>query len=164
MKTEHTNYQAQIDQLKKMLIGSKVAQLLSIIYALISFIFAYKKIEELEYSIPLLVGGLVLIWFSTKYLSLKTIKSKTITVSSINSNIKKYKTHLSERKRYEAFVMLFWLFTLLPIYFEYSGYSSTSYINAGVILVLIIFIGQFFFKIAEQKLTEIELGIQNLKH
>lgn len=163
MKTtiSNNNYKALELKFKGMLKGSKSAKYLSIIYAIISFVYAYKFIQELEIAIPLIISGLVVLWFSVTYLWLKGIKDESDTYSELIATILEYKKQTLEREKYEQYILVFWLLTLVPVFLDGKSISSFLVIKLLAIFYIFIIIGNAAFKKVKEDLKEMDHLIKN---
>ena len=114
-------FQKQLKTFEQLLVGAKMAKLSSFILIGVSTGLAIRFRENNLYVMLLLMGILSIIFFIDKFLSLKGIKQKAYTQTSLISGISKFKTYMINRKKYEMYFMGFWMLTLIPsvsIYFE----------------------------------------------
>lgn len=124
-------FEAQLKTFKKLLIGAKMARFSSIILIVVSLVLAYYSRENSFNVMLLLIGVLSLVFFIDKFLSLKEIKQKSYTQTSLVASISKLKSYMAKRKKYEMYFMAFWILTLIP--------SVTTYFESYVLGVFGIF-------------------------
>lgn len=151
------NHQALKKKFKSMLKGSNMAKYLSVCYAAASFTYAFKFRDELLYSIPLILGGLVVLIYAFKFLWLKGVNEKATTASDIVTAVTEYKKQTLKREKFEPFVMAFWLLTLVPVYLE--GKDLTPFLVMKIIAVfyLFTFLGNYLFNQAKEQIKEMDM-------
>ena len=160
-KTNRTDlFQNQLKNFKALLSGSKMATLSAVFLATFSLVTAYMTRSSLGQAIPLLLGSVVQIVYIFKYLQLDDIKQKSYTQTSLKSSVAKFKIYISNRKKYEMFVMSFWIIMMVPYALNFE---STLIVISGCILyiVLVSFFGSLAFKKVD---NNIELLEATLKH
>ena len=121
-------FQKQLKSFQTLLKGAKMAKLSSCILIGVSIGLAIRSRENNLYVMLLLMGVLAIVFFIDKFLSLKDIKQKSYTQTSLVSGISKFKTYMDNRKRYEMYFMAFWVLTLIP--------SATIYFDSNILGVL----------------------------
>lgn len=117
---------------------------LAIVYMLMSMFFAYLIIEEYQYSIPAIVGGLAMLFSFMQHQSLKHPDFSSMTTLELQKTISKFRLHTSSFSKYDISILLFWHITIFPAMlkgsFNISVYDNWK--NIGVflfgILVLIL--------------------------
>lgn len=147
---------------KNLLKGSYSAKYLSIIYVILSFILAYKYRSELTYSIPLIFSGIIILVFTLKVLWLKNIKANTSTTVELLNNIKRYKYLTEQRGKYEQHVLVFWIFTLVPVYLDGKDITVFLVLKMIVVFYLFIIMGTLLFNNFMKKLEEMDNLINQL--
>jgi hypothetical protein len=158
MKTNISNTNDETLRIKfmSMLKGSKSAKYLSIIYTVISFVFAFKFRTELEVAIPLILSGALVLWFSLTHLWLKGIKGKPKTKEELIASVLEYKRQTLRREKYEQYVFAFWLLTLVPVFLDGKTITSFFVIKLLVVFYFFIIIGNGAFKKVKAQLVEMD--------
>jgi hypothetical protein len=160
-KTNRTDlFQNQLKNFKALLSGSKMATLSAVFLATFSLVTAYMTRSNLWQAIPLLFGSAVQIGYIFKYLQLDDIKQKSYTQKSLQSSVAKFKVYISNRKKYEMFVMSFWIITMVPYALNYE---STLIVVSGCILyiILVSFFGSLAFKKVDSNIELLEATLKN---
>ncbi|WP_296384614.1 hypothetical protein [Winogradskyella sp.] len=129
MKKQDT-FQEQLEKFEKLLVGAKMAKLSSVILVTVSLVLAFRSRDNSLYVMLLLMGALAIIFFIDKFLSIKEIKQKSYTQTSLISSISKLKTYMANRKKYEMYFMTFWVLTLIP--------SATLHFESNVLGIVAI--------------------------
>ena len=149
-------FQKQLKTFEKLLIGAKMAKLSSFILIGVSIGLAIRFRENNLYVMLLLMGILAIVFFIDKFLSLKDIKQKSYTQTSLVSSISKFKTYMVNRKKYEMYFMGFWMLTLIPsasLYFE-SNVSGILSMLAYITFVGVF--GYFSYRKTEKEIASLE--------
>nr|WP_321247781.1 hypothetical protein [uncultured Psychroserpens sp.] len=160
-RTNRTDlFQNQLKNFKALLSGSKMATLSAVFLATFSLVTAYMTRSNLGQAIPLLLGSIVQIVYIFKYLQLDDIKQKSYTQKSLKSSVVKFKVYMSNRKKYEMFVMSFWIIMMVPYALNYE---STLIVVSGCILyiVLVSFFGSLAFKKVDNNIELLEATLKN---
>ncbi|RED42238.1 hypothetical protein DFQ10_109133 [Winogradskyella eximia] len=160
MKKQDT-FQEQLKTFEKLLAGAKMAQLSSVILVTVSLVLAFKSRENGLYVMLLLTGALAIIFFIDKFLSVKEIKQKSYTQTSLASSISKLKVYMANRKKYEMYFMAFWVLTLIP--------SATAHFESNVIgiiailtyIALVSVFGYLAYKKTDKEITLLERTMEN---
>ncbi|WP_340154800.1 hypothetical protein [uncultured Winogradskyella sp.] len=167
MKNSATNtkdiFQNQLKNFKALLAGSKMAKLSAILLAAFSLVTAFKFRSNLEQAIPLLIGAIIQIVYTIKYLQVSDIKQKSYTQMSLQSSVSKFKEYMSNRKKYEMPVMALYAITLIP--FALSNKSVSFVISVGVLgIALVSFLGMLAFKKVDSNIALLEATLKNELH
>ncbi|WP_452221888.1 hypothetical protein [Lacinutrix salivirga] len=154
-------FQIQLTKFNRLLLGGKMAKLSSVILIIVSLSLVYHSRENSINVVILLTGVLGLIFFMDNFLSLKGIKQKTYTHTSLVASISKLKIYMTNRKKYEMYFMSFWMLTLIPsavIYLE-SNVKGTL----GVIMYIVVvgFFGYLAYKRTDKEIALLETTIEN---
>ena len=160
-RTNRTDlFQNQLKNFKALLSGSKMATLSAVFLATFSLVTAYMTRSNLGQAMPLLLGSIVQIVYIFKYLQLDDIKQKSYTQKSLKSSVVKFKVYMSNRKKYEMFVMSFWIIMMVPYALNYE---STLIVVSGCILyiVLVSFFGSLAFKKVDNNIELLEATLKN---
>jgi len=139
---------------------------LALVYFIISIIVAFNVIDEYYYSVPLFVGGLLMLWSFYHHLAIEKYKKyNDVSIIELQKSIEKFRIHSIKSKHYDFLVVLIWLLTLTPVYLRYK-YNFDIYSNqedllkVGIILVggllLLYLITLWGYKIYDKKLKNSE--------
>lgn len=157
----NVNYKALELKFKGMLKGSKTAKQLSLVYVIISFTLAFKFAATLEIAIPLILGGILVLWFSITHLWLRGINESSETYSELITAISVYKAQLLKRETYEQYVFVFWLLTLVPVFLDGKTISSFLVVKLLAMFYIVIIIGNAAFKKVKEDIQDMEHLIGN---
>ena len=153
-------FQEQLKYFKALLVGAKMAKLSTIFLTTFSLVTAIKLRSNLEIAIPLLLGVVIQVVYTIKYLQLTGIKQKSYTQTSLQSSILKFKLYMSNRKKYEMIAMALYAITIIPYALHYE--SVTFVISVFMIfLVLVSFLGILAFKKVKSDIELLELSLKN---
>jgi len=96
-----------------------------------------------------------MVFFTDKFLSLKDIKQKSYTQTSLITSLLKLKNYMDIRKKYEMYFMAFWIITLLPFFSTYL--SSNILAIAGVFFYIAIvgFLGYLAYKKVDNQINSL---------
>ena len=156
MKTTGINPETKFKYLLK---GSATARNLSFVYILVSIILAYKMRDHVEYIITLILGALLILWYTLTHLMLKEFKLKKI---DLKNQFKRYRSHILKREKYESTVYFIWLLTILPAFLFGKEISIFTAVRYMVIAYLVIVIGNYLFKKTMNELNELEMQINKI--
>lgn len=135
---------------------------LAIVYMLMSMFFAYLIIEEYQYSIPAIVGGLAMLFSFMQHQSLKHPDFSSMTTLELQKTISKFRLHTSSFSKYDISILLFWHITIFPAMlkgsFNISVYDNWK--NGSVFLfgILVLIIGTLLFSKKIYKKIDSELA------
>lgn len=145
---------------------SLVGRNLALVYFIISTIVAFNVIDEYYYSIPIIAGGLLMLWSFYHHLAIEKYKKNyTTDIVELQKSIENFRIHSMKSKRYDFLVVLVWLLTLSPVYLRYK-YNFDIYSNhenllkVGATLVggflLLYFITRWGYNMYDKKLRKSE--------
>lgn len=159
-KTQDT-FQTQLKKFEKLLLGAKMAKISSCILVGVSVGLAIRSRDNSLYVMLLLMGALAIIFFIDKFLSVKAIKQKSYTQTSLVSSISKLKTYMSNRKKYEMYFMAFWVLTLIPS--AASHFESNVFGIIGILLYIAIVsvFGYLAYKKTDKEIAMLESTMEN---
>jgi hypothetical protein len=149
-------FQTQLNKFEKLLVGAKMAKLSSFILVGVSIGLAIWSRENNLYVMLLLMGALAIIFFIDKFLSLKEIKQKSYTQTSLISSISKLKTYMDNRKKYEMYFMAFWVLTLIPSSATYFESNVIGIIGILVYITLVGGLGYLAYKKTDKEIASLE--------
>lgn len=159
-KTPDT-FQTQLKKFEKLLVGAKMAKVSSFILVTVSLVLAYRSRENNLYVMLLLMGALAIVFFIDKFLSLKEIKQKSYTQTSLVSSISKLKTYMANRKKYEMYFMTFWILTLIPSAATHVESNILGVIGIILYIVIVGFFGYLAYKKADKEIASLESTMEN---
>lgn len=151
-KTENS----PVSKFRYLLNGSAMAKNLSFLYVITSLMLAYKMRDHLEYFIPLIIGALLILWYTLTYLTLKGFNPKGI---DLQNQLKLYRRHIVKREKYESSVFFIWILTIVPGFLFGKEISIFTVIIFMIAIYLMIVLGGYLFKRAKNQLHELELQI-----
>ncbi|NRD24750.1 hypothetical protein HNV10_15965 [Winogradskyella litoriviva] len=154
-------FQAQLAKFKKLLVGAEMAKLSSIILIVVSLVLAYKSRENSFNVMLLLIGVLSLVFFIDKFLSIKDIKQKSYTQTSLVSSISKLKSYMAKRKKYEMYFMAFWILTLIPSATTYFESNIIGAIGVVLYIAIVAFMGNLAYKKTDKEIALLENTMEN---
>ena len=154
-------FEAQLTKFKKLLVGAKMARLSSMILIIVSLVQVYYSRDNSINVMLLLIGVLSLVFFIDKFLSIKEIKQKSYTQTSLVASIAKLKSYMANRKKYEMYFMAFWILTLIP--------SATTHFESNVIgivgmllyIAIVGFLGYLAYMKTDKEIALLETTMQN---
>ena len=149
-----------INNFKNMLKGTATARNLSFVYVLISLLLSFKMREQIEYIIPLLLGALLIFWYTATHLFLKNINLKT---DNLINQFKLYKTQTLKRDKYESLVYFVWILTLIPAFVHGQEITLFVLLKWMVIIYAFTIIGNSLFKKLKSDLIELESQINAIE-
>ena len=133
-------FQKQLKSFQTLLKGAKMAKLSSCILIGVSIGLAIRSRENNLYVMLLLMGVLAIVFFIDKFLSLKEIKQKSYTQTSLVASISKFKTYMINRKKYEMYFISFWMLTLIP---SFSMHFESNVLGILSVLAYFTFVSVF---------------------
>lgn len=145
---------------KSLLKGSATARNLSFIYVVISITLAFKLREELEYVIPLIIGALLILWYTLTHLMLKGINLKKN--NDLKNQFKLYKKQTLKREKHEFTIMFIWIITIVPAYLYNQDITVFTVIKWMVVLYIVIVFGSMMFNKVKKELKDLEQQINGL--
>ena len=149
-----------ISKFKYLLKGSNTAKNLSLIYVLLSLMLAFKMRAQIEYVIPLIIGAILIIWYTLTHLLLKNMNLKK---DNLKSQFEKYKSNILKREKHESTIYFIWLLTIIPAYLAGKEITIFTVLKNMILLYIVFSIGNIMFKKVKTDLKELELQINNLE-
>ncbi|MGL1885440.1 MAG: hypothetical protein OCD76_02900 [Reichenbachiella sp.] len=118
---------------------------LALVYFIISIVVAFNVKEEYYYSVPIIVGGLLMLWSFYHHLAIEKYKKHyNLSIVELQKSIENFRIHSMKSKHYDFLVVLVWLLTLSPVYLRYK-YNFDIYSNHDNLLnMVIILVGGLF--------------------
>ena len=155
MKTSELNPLATFKHLRT---GSTTAKNLSILYVLASLILAYKMRDHVEYLLPLVIGALMVLWYTFTYLTLKKFDLKK---NDLQNHVHLYRDHILRREKYESTVFFIWFLTIVPTILFKEEITIVMVILIMIGIYLISFLGNYLFTKAKRILEELEHNLES---
>lgn len=149
-----------VTKLKYLIKGSATARNLSFIYVLLSIMLAYKLRDQIEYVIPLIIGAVLIIWYTLTHLMLRGINLKKN--NNLRNQFELYKKQTLKREKYEFTVFFIWLLTIVPAYLYNQEITVFTVIKSMIILYVVIVFGGITFNKVKDDLKELEHQIDNM--
>jgi hypothetical protein len=153
--------------LKVSILGRNMA----LIYCAISLVMSSVVIEEIEYSIPGIIGGLTMLWSFIHHLSIEKPDYSNISLIELQKSICKFRIHLSSSAKYDISIVSLWLLTMVPLYlrlgFNIFVYTNPKHLSilcllSFVVIVLTIVLSRNIYKQNELKLKRSEAYLDEI--
>jgi hypothetical protein len=145
---------------------------LALVYFMISIIVAFNVIDEYYYSVPIIIGGLLMLWSFYHHLVIEKCKKHyNMSIVELQKAIESFRIHSMKSRHYDFMVVVVWFLTLSPVYFRYK-YNFDIYANSenlpgiGLVLLagllLLYFITQWGYNMYDKKLKVIETRLSEI--
>lgn len=154
------NFQTHLKTFKDLLKGSLMAKLSCFILILYSLFQIYKSSDNMLHVVLLLLGVATLIFYMINYLSLKSIKQKSYTQSSLMSSLSKFKVYMEKRKKYEMYFIGFWIISLIPFSDTYLESKLQAILFAIFYIAMVTIFGNLAYKKTEKIIEELETELR----
>ena len=157
-------------EFNKILHLSLLGRNMALIYCLISIGMAILIIEEIEFSLPAIVGGLAMLGSFVSHLSIEKPNYMGSLVQ-LQKTICKFRIHTAAHAKYDMAIVVLWMLTFYPIFFRYifnkSIYSDLKSLSIlclilVVVLTVIIALSRKMYKENDQKLKNAESYLAKL--
>lgn len=152
---------------------SLVGRSLALVYGIISMAVGIKYLGDLAYSLPVLLGGILMFWSFYHHLAIKKPKNyHNLSVTELQKSIEKFRIHSIKSKRYDILVAGFWLTTLLLIFlkmnFDIDIYTNSMHLLIGgavlmVILGIVYLVSHVSYKMYDESLKESEFRLSKIR-
>ncbi|MGB3605549.1 hypothetical protein [Psychroserpens sp.] len=154
------NFKTQFQTFKMLLKGSAMAKASSyiLIGTSVGFMIAYRD-NALQIAF-LLIGVISIVFYIINYLSLKDIKQKSYTQTSLVSSISKFKTYMAQRKKYEIYFMGIWVLSLIPVANTYFKSGFKAMFCAIVYIAIVYLMGNLAYKKVDRTILILEKDMQ----
>ncbi len=149
-----------VTKFKYLLKGSATARNLSFIYIVLSLTLAFKLRDQIEYVIPLIIGALLILWYTLTHLMLKGINLKKN--NDLKNQFKLYKKQTLKREKYEFTIMFIWLLTIIPAFQYGDDITIFTVLKWMVALYIVIVFGGMMFNKVKKQLKDLEQQINGL--
>ncbi len=159
---KNQNYKMLKNLFKSMITGSKTAKYLAVAYVIISFILAYRHSNNTAYCVALILGGVLMGAYAFKFLWLKKINPQINAVGELLLHIQEYRKQTLKRQKYEQFVMVLWILTLVPAYLQGKELTTTLVVALLVVFYLFIVLGNFMFTHVKKQFEDMDDLAQHL--
>lgn len=158
------------DKFNKLLEISIMGRNMALVYMVLSIWLAFLVINELNYSIPAIIGGLAMLFSFRQHRHLKKPDLYNMTSIELQKAIRQFRIHTSKYSKYDGSIVLLWFVTIIPVYLKialnislYDSLSNTVIylIIIGVFTILaILFFNKTYKKIdseLEENITQLDL-------
>lgn len=145
---------------------------MALVYAAIYLISAFIIFTDFIYSIPLIIGGLAMIFSFKQHLA---IESKTnyfeLSVLELQRRIQRFRIHTAKHKIYDGGIFFLWFATVAPPYLkyfqDYDVYASTINLSVyiGIFLLNLLFLGlacNLLYKSIDNELRDAEGALEEI--
>ncbi len=160
IKRQNT-FEVQSAKFEKLLLGAKMARVSTLILIAVSLILVYFSRDNTTYVMILLIGALAILFFREKFLSIKAIKQKSYTQTSLISSISKLKTYMANRKKYEMYFMAFWIITLTPSAATHFKSNITGIIAIIFYIAVVYIFGNMAYQRSDREISLLEETIKD---
>ena len=127
------------NKLEKYISIAIIGRNLALLYFIISIWFASKLLNELEYSLPAIMGGFAMLFSFFQHISLKKVNYNSMNIIELQKIIHKFRIHTLKYSKFDKAIVALWFLTLSPIYlklfFKVSVFSNQ---NHFIIFILVI--------------------------
>lgn len=110
---------------------------LAIVYMTFSFVFAFAVYEDMRYFIPLIIGGLAMLFSFFQHFPLEKPDFSRMNTIELQKSICKFRIHTSKYAKYDMFIVAFWFMTIFPPYIKYVFKFQISIMQMIPVLLLI---------------------------
>lgn len=139
---------------------------LALVYMILSFVFAYKVSEDIQFFIPLIIGGLAMLFSFFQHLSIERPDFSQMNTIELQKSISRFRIHMAKYAKYDIIIVGLWFLTLLPPFLKLILRLQISYLQLIPILLLIVALTIVFskdtYKKWDKKLKENEEQLQRV--
>lgn len=139
---------------------------LALIYMILSFVFAYKVYVDIQLFIPLIIGGLAMLFSFSQHLSIERPDFSQMNTIELQKSISRFRIHMAKYAKYDIIIVGLWFLTLLPPFLKLVLRLQISYVQLIPILLLIVALIIVFskdtYKKWDKKLRENEEQLQRI--
>ena len=137
------NLQSALSTFNVFLKISIVGRNLALVYFMISMVVGFMVLEQYHYSIPVFIGGLLMLWSFFHHLALeKYKKAYNSSVVELQKSIENFRIHSVKSGPYDLFVVMAWALSLAPVHLAYIN-KINIYTEMENLLRPALFIGGF---------------------
>ncbi|MDQ3393790.1 MAG: hypothetical protein M3512_06720 [Bacteroidota bacterium] len=153
-----------VGELDKMINVSVLGRNLAFVYFLISLWYSSANFNDFEYSIPGIVGGLLMLWSFVHHLKIKKPQYFQMSLIELQKTIRNFREHTAASSKYDIGIVFIWYITLIPVILKsifglsiwkeplFFAYIFWVFLIVAVLLVFSIWI----YKKYDEKLKESE--------
>jgi len=160
MKNSEINNSDTFKKFHLLIIGSKMAKYSAIFLVFLSLFLMFYSEKNMLIIVTLLIGVAVLGIYIFKFLPLSNINQKPNSQGSLSSSILKFKTYMSNRKKFEILFISIWALSLIPFLSSYFDSGIKAIIAAILFIVPTAVFGMLAFIKAEKEVQTLESQIQ----
>jgi len=165
------NMNKTVLEFDKLISKSILGRNMALVYCAISLIMASFIIEELEYSIPAIIGSMAMLWSFINHLSIDKPDYSRISLVELQKSICNFRIHTSKTVKYDISIVLLWQITSTPLCLKLlnkiSIYSNLKYfaifcLFTLFISILVVATSRKMYATYEQKLKEAESDLEKI--
>jgi len=167
-----SNLESSISEYEKLRNVSIMGRNMALVYATISFITAAYFFTHFLISIPLIIGGIAMIYSFTQHM---VIESKTdyleLSILEMQRRIQRFRIHTTKHYAYDTGIVLLWFITMAPAYLHYfEGYNVYESIpklvmffsTATVLSIIAVFVFKLIYRDIDKKLKNAESALEEI--
>jgi len=138
------NSKSKFDQ--KLMI-SILGRNMALVYCCISIWFAYRYFEDYVYTIPVILGGIAMLFSFFQHRSLKKPNYSSMSIVELQKTVHKFRIHTKKIAKFDKGIVLLWFLTISPLIlssrFNFHIFSNFrhiiifSMIAVGIIILLL---------------------------
>ena len=165
------NMDKAVGEFDKLISKSIIGRNLALVYCAIYLIWVSVIIEELEFSIPAIIGSLAMLLSFVDHLSITKPDYSRISLIELQKSICKFRIHTSKTEKYDIAIVLLLFITTTPLYVKFvcktSIYSNLKYfaifcLLSVVISILVVALSRKTYATYDQKLKEAESDLEQI--
>ncbi|MDT0690156.1 hypothetical protein RM549_10195 [Salegentibacter sp. F188] len=143
-----------VEKFKYLLKGSEAAKFSSFILIIFSSLLIYKMRGNIIYILPLILGAVLVLWYSITHLLLKKFNPNQ---EDFYHQVECYRAYLIKREKYETTILFIWNLTVIPAYLYGKEINMLILISFMIITYLFAISGRNMFERAKKELNALEL-------
>lgn len=165
------NMDKTVSEFDKLISKSIIGRNMALVYCTISLIMSSVIIEELEFSIPAILGSMAMLWSFIDHLVIEKPDYSRISLIELQKSICNFRIHTSKTEKYDIAIVLLWFVTTTPLYVKLvcktSIYSNLKYfaifcLFSVVISIIVIATSRKMYATYDQKLKEAESDLEKI--
>ncbi len=114
---------------------------LALLYMAMSIWASFKVINEFEYSIPAMIGGMAMLGSFIMHASLKRPDISIMNTLTLQKSIHQFRIHTIKSSKYDISIVSLWFLTIIPVYlklfFKISIYSNLIHFGIFSLVILL---------------------------
>ena len=153
-------FQSQLNTLKMLITGSKMAKYSFIILIGFSFFMMANAEKTILVIGSLCLGIVALVFYIFKFLPLENMDQKSDTPMFMTASISKFKTYMANRKKNEIYFTLIWALSLIPFLSAHFESSASALIAITLFMTIVALFGKLGFNKTDKTLKTLENQMQ----